>query len=204
MTTVKLPDLPAAEIQASTLAPAVSAVLSVWDRLQLEVGEVAVVTDGHPWSRLAALAATWYGALPVVFLTDSVADIPGVTRLSFAGQETNARELAALLGSRPAVAAAELGGTAGMVDLLLETLPRSSRLMLAGHAGERLTIDYYLNVHIKGVRLVSTVLGGDDHFLDPGLNARTGRLLARPAIEAACRAALAVGPGIAGVEHVTR
>jgi hypothetical protein len=174
------------------LAPAVSSVLRIWDKLGLELGEAAVVTDGHQWSRLAALAATWYGALPVLFVTTTpTGPLPGVTTRPSTGSDEEARELAIVLRRRPAVAAVELSGTAGMVDLLLEALPRSSRLMLAGNARERLTIDYYSNVHIKGVRLFSDVLSAEDRgSSEAAVTVRTLRLLARPHVAAACRDAL--------------
>ena len=70
---------------------------------------------------------------------------------------------------------------------------RSSRLMLAGHARERLTIDYYLNVHIEGP---ATPLGRSSTATtrvpatSPSQNASSACLRGR-AVAAACRAALA-------------
>jgi hypothetical protein len=177
---------------SASMTSAVSAVLWLWDSVGLEVGEVAVVTDGHPWSGLASLAATWYGALPVLYVSNTQAGVPpGVTLLRSMGSETEARDLVATVRRRPRVAAAELSGTAAMVDLLLEALPPQSRLMLAGRARERLTVDYYLNVHIKGIRVVSGILESDlASTRDPRRDARARRLLSRPDLTEACRTAL--------------
>jgi len=192
---VTVPREPAAlEADAMALVPAVCAALELWDTLKLEVGEAAVVTDGHPWSRAVALVASWYGALPVVLISDDAASVPGVIRVSTTGAPDPVRELVVNLQGRPAVAAAELSGRADAVDLLLEALPASSRVMLAGAAREPLTIDYYVNVHRKGLRLVSGMLdAGPMHAVDAGADARAGRarrLLARPARLAACREAM--------------
>ena len=44
----------------------------------------------------------------------------------------------------------ELSGRAEVLDILLEMMPRWSRLLLAGPAGQPVTIDFYKNVHRKG------------------------------------------------------
>jgi hypothetical protein len=91
----------------------------------------------------------------------------------------------------PAVAVAELSGRSELVDLVLEAVPPSSRLLFAGVAREAVTLDYYSNLHRKGLRLVSGVLDTapiDDLHLE-----RARRLLARTERYAAASAALADG-----------
>jgi hypothetical protein len=173
----------------TSLVPGVAASLRMWDRLGLSLGEAVVITDGHRWSRLAALVATWYGAVPVIIQsTDSRPLPPAVTRLEVADPADRAKVLASLVNGLPAVVAAELSGRADAVDMLLEALPAMSRLMLAGNAAEALTIDYYVNVHRKGLHLMSCVLD-DGASLDEYLE-RAERLLARPERAVACRAAI--------------
>jgi hypothetical protein len=176
----------------SSLELPLSAVLAMWDRLDLEIGDTAVVTDGHRWSRLAALVAVWYGALPVLLLTRTPVDvIPGVTNVTRTGTDEDTRGLATVLRDRPGVAAAELTGEPGTVDVILEAMPSAARVLLAGEAGDRLTIDFYSNVHLKGVRLLSDCLTSSDvgpaDGSDPRLSARVARLLAQPRAAAACR-----------------
>jgi hypothetical protein len=192
MSGVEVVEMDAPSEDVAALSQAVSAVLWLWDSVGLELGEVALVTDGHRWSRLAAVVATWYGAIPILFITATPGEVaPGVTAVASTGSEKEARDLAAMVRGRPGIAAAELSGTAAMVDLLLEALPRGSRVIIAGNAREPLTIDYYLNVHIKGVSLTSGIL--DATPSDAAIDVRAQRLLAQPAFSAACRTALALG-----------
>jgi hypothetical protein len=158
--------------------------LSVWDALALEIGDTAVVTDGHPWSRLCALVASWYGALPVLFLTTGSDGPEGIVTVRVDDPAAAIKHLSATLAPTTGVAAVDLGGRADHIDLLLESLPRFSRLMLAGPPGESLTIDFYVNVHRRGLRLLSRVLdprGGTGHAPASAEHlARAQRLLANP------------------------
>lgn len=136
----------------------VASLLSLWDALWLELGDMAVVTDGHPWSALAATVARWHGALPVLFITQAGTAPAGAELLRVDDPNDAVQSLAARLKVRPGVAAAELSGRADIVDLILEAVPSQARVALAGNAGELLTIDYYVNVHRKGLHLVSRTL----------------------------------------------
>jgi hypothetical protein len=161
----------------------------VWNCLGLSIGEAVVVTAGHRWSRLAALVATWYGAVPVIMSTNDSRPLPaGVTRLEVSDPADRVRVLASMVTECPAVVAADLSGRADAIDMLLEALPPMSRLMLAGDAGEPLTIDYYVNVHRKGLRLMSCVF--DEGASLGEFVERAERVLARPERAEACRAAL--------------
>ena len=175
------------------LVLAVARALWAWDTLDLELGEMVVVTGGAPESRLVALVATWYGPAQVLLVTgDASAVPPGVSAHAVLAGAEETGALSARLSERPGVAAVELSGRTDTIDALLESIPRFSRLLLAGAAREPVTIDYYNNVHRKGVRLVSAVL---DH--EPGFSGhaarveRARRLLARPSRRQACLAALA-------------
>jgi hypothetical protein len=150
----------------ASLVSAVAQVLRLWDGLGLELGETAIVTGGHPYSRLAAVVARWYGALPVLYVTSDETHTPEGVEAVVVGEDPGAvlASLRSRLAARPAVAAAELSGRADIVDLLLETLPQFSRIMFAGDRAEQLTIDFYVNVHRKGLRLFSSVL---DRLPDP-------------------------------------
>lgn len=175
--------------------PAVSAALWVWDTMSLQIGEIAVVTDGHRLSRLVALAATWYGAEPALLVTGNPASTPpGVTAVSDVTGSDETRAMAARLARRPGVVAVELSGRAEAVDLLLESIPMWTRVMFAGPRREAFTIDYYVNVHRKGLTLVSGVIEGDGNHAavaegHPRLE-RARRLLSRPGRLQACLDAL--------------
>lgn len=181
----------AAQPGARDTAPssAVAAVLWLWDTMQLEIGEVVAITDGHPWARLAALAATWYGTRPIFVTRAAEVTLPGVRTLTWTGADDDTRQLAAMLKGAGGVAVAELSGEAGLVDLVFEAVPQNSRVMLAGPATDRLTIDFYRNVHVKGLRLVSGTLEAGSQ--SPARADRVARLLSQPAFALACNAALA-------------
>jgi hypothetical protein len=189
------PDHPEAPPGANPLLLAVAEALAVWDALALEIGETAVVTDGHPWSRLCALVASWYGTLPVIFVTDGRDGPEGSSTLRTDDSSAAVKKLEAALGDKPGVAALDLSGRADHVDLLFEALPRFSRLMLAGPSRDTFTIDFYVNVHRRGLRLLSRVLDPDAVMRDrtaPSAEylARAGRLLANPRLNEACHAAV--------------
>jgi threonine dehydrogenase-like Zn-dependent dehydrogenase len=112
--------------------------LEAWDELGLELGEAALIAGDGPTARIFATAAGYRGACPVVQVGADGKGLPG------------AEELAGMAG----VAAVDLSGRADTVDALLEALPEGARLMLAGDDSEPQTIDYYGNIHRKGVHLL--------------------------------------------------
>jgi len=141
------------------LVPALSKVLEIWDRLELEIGETAVVTENGLASRLSAVVARWYGPAQVVYLGDRNGDFPpGTVNVETSDPVAALKELRGILDGVPAVAVAELSGQVEKVDLVLEAVPPFSRVMLAGPRRDLLVIDFYTNVHRKGLRLLSGAL----------------------------------------------
>lgn len=185
-------DLPA-DLPADTalLVPLLGEALRAWDLLSLEMGTAAVVTQGLPWSPLFALVARWYGAVPLVVGSAGEGDQAGAI---VASDVDAVARFAKTLSEFPAVAAIELSGRADTVDLLLEAVPRYARVLFAGPRHDRLTIDYYVNVHRKGMHLASTVLSSMRMFSGGEANAhlvrRACRLLANRARAAACKEAV--------------
>lgn len=176
-------------VQTALLLPPVTAALRAWDGLTPEIGAAAVITPG-PWAPIMSTVAAWYGAQPMLV---------GGADVSSGGVDAGTvARLAATLAGCPAVCAVELSGRADMVDLLLEALPKYARVLFAGPRGDRLTIDYYVNVHRKGLLLSSTILSSLDVFsesADGGLAARAARLLMNPARAEQCHAAAVATPG---------
>lgn len=186
--------------ETALMAPALAEALRLWDVLEIELGAAAVVTQGTPWSSLVSLAARWYGGV-VVPLGGAGGRAPGAGETSDADAVTRFTQR---LSEFPAVYAVELSGRADAVDLLLEAIPKYARVMFAGPRQERLTIDYYVNVHRKGIHLVSTVPNALRMFqggeAERRLVERALRLLSDPARAAACHEALA-GTSVAGTTH---
>jgi hypothetical protein len=137
--------------------PPLAAALSLWESLRLELGDAAVFTSGSPLSALAGQVALWRGGCPVVELgpgeSGSASAIP---RIDWSDPEAAARQLIEATSKRPGFAAVELSGRADVLDILLEMMPRWTRLLLAGPAGKPVTIDYYRNVHRKGAVIAAT------------------------------------------------
>lgn len=146
-------------VAQALLVPPLAAVLALWETLQLELGDVAVITSGSVLSPLAAEVAWWRGGSPVVTLGPaSVTDNPATAHIDWSDPEEAGRHLLTAMGSRPGFAALELSGRADMIDLLFESIPRWGRLLLAGSAGQPITVDFYKNIHRKGVTVNTAVL----------------------------------------------
>ena len=175
-------------MDAAPMLPAVTAALRVWDQLSLEIGQAAVITPGT-WSPLLATVAEWYGAHALIVggIADDSATVSAVDSEAVS-------KLTRRLSAYPAVCAVELSGRADMVDLLLESVPRYSHVLFAGPRGDRFTIDYYVNVHRKGLFLASTVFDPTtklEETADSGLVLRAARLLMKTDRATACRRAMA-------------
>ena len=181
------------DADAAVLLPFLAEALRAWDLLDLEIGSAAVVTQGSPWSGLLAAAARCYGAVPVLV---GGAGTEGGSAIDVTDADAVTR-FAATLSGFPAVCVVELSGRAEVVDVVLEAVPLYARVLFAGPRGDRLTIDYYVNVHRKGMHLKSTVLS-PGRFLnvdgaDRQLTRRACRLLTNARHAAAFREAAAQG-----------
>lgn len=162
---------PGVTVAQALLVPSLTAVLALWETLQLELGDVAVITSGSVLSPLAAEVALWRGGCPVVTLGPaSVTDNPATTHIDWSDPEEAGRQLLAAMGNRPGFAALELSGRADMMDLLFESIPRWGRLLLGGSAGQPITVDFYKNIHRKGVTVNTAVLEPGALF-NPGAGA---------------------------------
>lgn len=173
----------------------VAAVLGLWDRLELELGEVALVTGGSWCSNLAVVVASWYGAFPVFCARcEDSRPARGVRVIDASSPTTALASLRETFGTEPAVVL-ELSGSAETVDLVLDAVPAFSRVMLAGASQERLVLDFYTNVHRKGLMLLSSTaeLGmlarAGNRTLSRQL-ARAARLLMKPGRVEDCLGAL--------------
>lgn len=134
------------------LAVPLASAMYLWDRLGLELGEVAMYTEGSDFADLIGQVAIWRGGLPVIRLDRSSGGIP-LDRgecLSIADQEESLRRLQLLIKDKPGLAAVDLSGRPEMIDLILEIIPRWGRVMLAGQSQQPVTVDFYTNVHRKG------------------------------------------------------
>ena len=156
----------------AVLVPSLAITLAFWNTLQLELGDAAVWTGGRSMSSLVGQAALWRGACPAIEIGPSTTerDATGVDTIDWTDAEAASARLAELVGRRPGFAAVDLSGRADVIDLLLEVIPRWGRLLLAGPPGPPVTIDFYRNVHRKGIVIASTTADSSRVF-----DARAGR-----------------------------
>ena len=172
------------EQETAAVVPLLATALNGWQELGLEIGETALVSGEGPLARMFCLAALWHGACPVILLAAADPGIPGVGTWTVPSDdpEPTLEKLAGRLAGDPAVAAVDLSGRAFVADSLFEVLPVYTRLMLAGSAGEPLTIDYYNNIHRKGLTVLARRIDSDSYpdAGDDPMMARARALLACP------------------------
>jgi hypothetical protein len=172
------PDL---EQERALAVPTLACALWGWDTLQLELGDTAIYTCGSPLlERAIAAAAVWRGGLPVIRLSAEMAATPldGVEDVSIGDAQQAISRLSAIAGRAPGFAAIDLGGRADVLDILFEVLPRWSRVLLGARSTAPLTVDFYNNVHRKGVRMRTTRLD-PSRVLDPALRTQFAPFIER-------------------------
>lgn len=140
--------------------------LFVWDRLQLELGEAAVYTGDDGFADLVGQVAIWRGGSPVIRLDNDPerAPLPMGERQLMSDPEEALRQLRKRIQDKPGFTAIDLSGRPETIDLLLEAVPRWGRVMLAGRTLKPLTVDFYNNIHRKGVLLVSGIFDPSSVF----------------------------------------
>ena len=151
------------DVSSALLVPPLATALALWNTLQLELGEAAVWTGGSPLSGLVGQVAVWRGACPAVELGPPATAGGDDAReqmdfIDWTDAESASAKLVDLAADTPGFAAVDLSGRADVIDSLLEAIPRWGRLLLAGPPGANVTIDFYKNVHRKGIIIASTVL----------------------------------------------
>lgn len=179
------------------LAPALASALSLWETLRLELGDAAAWTTGGPLSGLVGQVALWRGACPGIELgaaTDArELDERQTERVNWSDQDIATARLAELAARRPGFAAVDLSGRADVIDIFLEVIPRWGRLLLAGPAGAPVTIDFYKNIHRKGIVIAATTIEPAAIFTSSQDNAvlkqmgRAAAILRNPKMAARCR-----------------
>lgn len=137
--------------QVALHVPALALSLWAWEQMQLEIGEAAVYTAESPFEHFLGETAILRGALPVFQLgaASNYRTPDGVEVLAVG--ETLLNELKGRLADSVGLAAIDLSGKAEVTDVIFETLPRWGRLLLAAHRPTPINIDFYNNVHRKGI-----------------------------------------------------
>lgn len=163
------------------LVPRLALALLIWEAAGLELGELATYTSGSSFEGLVALVAGWRSGRDAlrIDLNDGTAALPPGTRA--VDVSTPQRAIEDLHNaSREACGFASVVFSRGpeAIEMLLEAMPVWGRLVVATSVTEPATIDFYNNVHRKGVRVIgvpSTPLAA----FDAGRRPTVGRSLRR-------------------------
>lgn len=171
--------------------------LWTWEAAGLEPGETAVYAVGAHSGHCLGLVARWRSLREVIRLDFGCAAGPapaGVAVRRVAEPQEAVDWLGGKLSGAPGVAAAILVPDALAADVLLESLPVWGRLVLAMSRSDPATVDFYMNVHRKGLRIVS-VPGSVEELREPRWARdaalhfeRAGRILASTRLAAECLA----------------
>jgi threonine dehydrogenase-like Zn-dependent dehydrogenase len=177
---------------AALIAPPLALALYIWDRLELELGELAIVSGNSLLSKLLGRVAAWRGAVPILGIGANLTGIPAARTLPLEDLPAVQRELMQAVKSSHGFAAVDLTGSPDLLDVLFEVLPSRARVALSGVMNVALTVDFYNNVHRKGIQLCTLSLTTDwlfrresPHELEPALG-RAWRVLANPELARQC------------------
>jgi hypothetical protein len=178
---------PGLDADIALRVPVLASVLGLWERAGLELGEAAIVGGPHPLSPLVARAALWSGAGRVMHVGPGLL-VPGIAAVEASPADAAVAHLAAFAAGAPGLAAVDLSGSSQVIELLVATLPRWGRLLLAGPS-ERFAVDFYNDVHRKGAIVAGASLEPgafpDSPCAPSALFERAVRLLARDDIRRA-------------------
>ena len=147
------------DVDLAIWVPPLAFALWIWEKLSLELGEVAVYSGGSPFSELVGQVALRRGGCPVIRLGKrGLEDLhPEIETLSLQDPELTVEKLKRRIAGKTGFAAVDLSDLPEIIDVILEALPRWGRVMLLGFESRPVTIDFYKNVHYKGAVILSGV-----------------------------------------------
>ena len=136
---------------AFVLAPVLAVALEIWRDANLELGETVVVSGTGAFVEMLAAAARLWTPTCIRLGSPGHGEFPAFTHRLDPGSNRERDELAKLLSHAPGTVVLDATGTAEVVDCLLEAIPTWGRFVSLGNGGEPVTIDFYRNVHRKGI-----------------------------------------------------
>jgi len=148
-------DLPPKQALA---VPRLALALWVWDLVHLELGEVALFTSGSPLERYINQVALWRSGRAVMRLDfgDSVGHPPpDVIAVDGSDPQQAIASVHAACSAAPGFAAVVLSEKSAALDVVLEAAPNWGRIVFAAATAESATVDFYTNVHRKGIRMLA-------------------------------------------------
>jgi hypothetical protein len=142
------------------LIPELVVALVMWEHLRLELGETAIVIGDGSLAPLLCQGAIWHGGAPVIHLGDApiAHSIPGVESLLVEDTDQVLVRLRRIVQPKAGFAAVDISGSPQMLTLLFDLVPVRGRLYLGDPETKPVTIDFYNNVHRKGIQILSSVI----------------------------------------------
>jgi threonine dehydrogenase-like Zn-dependent dehydrogenase len=150
----------------AVLIPTIAKELKILETVNLEIGELVIVTGEGIIPKLFSLCALWHGARYVIQFTDEkkcLAEIQNIKINQIANVDKR-REIAGKIATTPGFVAIDTIGKTDIIDHLLELLPVWGRLILMGDTEPELTIDYYNNVHRKAAHIITSNFNIEEIF----------------------------------------
>lgn len=184
------------EPELAILVPRLATALSAWSRLGLELGEAAViVADDVALARWLSLVAAWFGGMPVIASTTMSPDLAVLPsgRLCSGSSDGLVGSIRQSTADSAGWAGIETTGRPDMLEVMLEAVPKWGRIALGGQNSGSATVDFYNNVHRKGVHILSATLSTAalfDTSIDSHVRHFVGRaagILSHPLLASQCR-----------------
>lgn len=169
--------------ERAIVLPRLVTALWAWDVASLEPGEAAIVTSGSACTGELATVAAWRSGRRLTYLDcgDGPTGIPADgLRVDAAEPQQALATLARQLDGAPGAIAVVATPNSEAIDLLLEAMPVWGRIVLAIDSTEPAAVDFYNNVHRKGLRICGAPASPACVF-DPSLRHRCSAYILRAA-----------------------
>lgn len=140
------------------LVPRLSVALAICEAVALELGDVPVCTSGGDNLHLIATLCQWRTGREVLvldLLDGHAVAAAGCRRIDGSDPQGAIEDISRASATAPGVAAIVLSRKSEAVDILLEAMPMWGRMIIASDGTKPATIDFYNNVHRKGMSLVT-------------------------------------------------
>lgn len=158
------------DLSALLGAPILAALLQIAEDAKVELGTAVVISGDCPLSKLFGEMCRWWTPVRIQLskFDDSIDSSGPFSQVFRVSDENVQKELADLLQSSAAVSFVDFSGSSDAWDIMFEAAPYWSRLVAAAAVGSPMTIDFYNNIHRKGVTLIGKSITVDRLFTSPG------------------------------------
>jgi hypothetical protein len=128
-------------------------------KMKLELGETVLISGDSYTAKIFAKTALFNGALKVIQLGNNSIKSENVNFIPFLKEDPDKsiKEVLDLMENSKGFIAVDLSGDPNIIDIILEIIPVWGRLLFAHAHTKNITVDYYNNLHRKGILTYSTI-----------------------------------------------